>query len=173
MKTIESALEPVTGFLLSIKRNPMNGWYEIEIGLPSSWVFDDNNEIKCELISKTDRGNLIKVVPKNDKIVIDDLIAFVEVIIETNERIAEKEKEFTDRMEQMKGMLESEAKKFYEELDELKTNSFKKRNDNFVKGLQNDGEKKQRKSRTSKEVTTNTETVEVVKQEEKEESNGN
>lgn len=171
MKTIEAALEPVTGFLLSIKRNPMNGWYEIEIGLPNSWVFDENNEIKCEIISKSDAGKLVKIVPKNDKIVIDDLITFVEIIIETNKKIAEKEKEFTDRMEQMKGMLESEAKKFYEELDELKSNSFKKHNDNFVKELQNgDGEKKQRRGRTPKEITV----VETVKQEEsKEESDGN
>lgn len=173
MKTIESVLEPVTGYLSSIKRNPKNGWYEIEIGLPLSWVYDDNNEIKCEIISKSDAGKLIKVVPKNEKIVIDDLISFVGVIIETNERIAEKEKEFTDRMEQMKGMLESEAKKFYEELDELKTNSFKKRNDKFVKGLQNDDEKKQKKSKNQKELT-NAESVDVVKREENiEESDGN
>jgi uncharacterized protein with von Willebrand factor type A (vWA) domain len=147
----------------------MNGWYEIEIGLPNSWVFDDNNEIKCEIISKSDAGKLIKVVPKNEKIVIDDLISFVEIIIETNEKIAEKEKEFTNKMEQMKGMLESEAKKFYEELDELKSNSFKKHNDNFVKELQScSGEKKQRRSKNSKENST-----ETVKQGEgKEESNG-
>jgi hypothetical protein len=153
MKTIELALESVTGYLVSIKRNPMNGWYEIEIGLPNTWVFDENNEIKCDVLSKSDAGKLIKISPKNDTVVIDDLITFVEVIIETNEKIAEKEKEFTDKMEQMKGMLETEAKKFYEELDELRSNSFKQRNDNFVKTLHPEGEKKQRKPRTPKEKT--------------------
>ena len=97
MKTVELALQPVDGYLVSIKRNTVNGWYELEVGLPVKWVFDENNEIKCEVLNKNDVGVLVKISPQNSNIVIDDLIQFVEVIIDTNQKIAEKEKEFTDK----------------------------------------------------------------------------
>jgi len=147
MKTIDSALQPITGFLISITRDTVNGWYEIEIGLPKGWVFDENDEIKCEVLNKTDAGSLVKISPKKSDILIDDLISFVEIIIQTNKRIAEKEKEFTDKMEEMKMALEKEARKFYEELDELKDNSFKKISENFV------AEKKETRGRKPKNLT--------------------
>lgn len=151
MKIVETALQPVEGYLVSIKRNTVNGWYELEIGLPVKWVYDENNEIKCEVLNKNDVGVLVKISPKNSNIVIDDLINFVGVIIETNQKIAEKEKEFTDRMEQMKGMLETEARKFYDELDELRNNSFKQHSDNFVKNLHPNNEKKETKGKKAKD----------------------
>jgi len=165
MKTVELALQPVDGYLVSIKRNTVNGWYELEVGLPVKWVFDENNEIKCEVLNKNDVGVLVKISPQNSNIVIDDLIQFVEVIIDTNQKIAEKEKEFTDKMEQMKGMLESEARKFYEELDELRNNSFKQHSDNFVKNLHPDSDKKETKSRKSKEKSLQTHGVKIAEQE--------
>lgn len=144
MKTIELALEPITGYLVSIKRNTVNGCYELEIGLPAKWEFGDNDEIKCEVLIQNDDGKLVKISPKNSDIVIDDLVAFVEIIIHTNGKIVEKEKQFTDRMQEMKGMLEKEAKKFYEELDELKISSFRNINDAFQKNLRNKEEKPKR-----------------------------
>jgi hypothetical protein len=170
MKTIELALEPVTGYLVSITRNPAESGYEIEVGLPSSWYFAENDEIGCEVLSELSNGKIVRIFPKNRDIVIDDLIKFVEIIIDTNNKIAEKEKQFTDRMEEMKGVLEKEAKKFYEELDELKVNSINNLNDNFIKVLRPEGEKKERKPRkvnglsnVSGGTETNTETIEIVK----------
>jgi len=152
MKTIEAALEPITGYLISISRDTINGCYELQVGIPNNWVFDENEEVKCEVLSKADVGKLIKISPKGNDVVIDDLITFVEVIIETNKKIAEKEKQFTDKMEEMKSLLEKEAKKFYEELDELKDNSFKHLSDSFVKNLHSD-EKKETRGRKAKVVT--------------------
>jgi phenylalanyl-tRNA synthetase alpha subunit len=125
MRTIEEALQPITGYLISMTRNTKEGWYEFQVGIPSNWVFDNNEEITCEILNQSDAGKLVKVSPKVEGVTIDDLVAFVEIIIQTNERISAKEKEFTDKMEQMKQMLENEAKKFYQELDELKEKSFK------------------------------------------------
>jgi phenylalanyl-tRNA synthetase alpha subunit len=168
MKTIDSALQPIAGYLLSITRNTIDGWYEIEIGIPSSWVFDENDEIKCEILSKSDAGKLIKISPKNSDILIDDLVSFVQIIMETNKKIAEKEKQFTDKMEEMKMALEKEAKHFYTELDELKANSFKKINDTFV-----EQKKETRHRRTKAEmeaeklansITTNTSGATETKQ---------
>lgn len=153
MKTINIALQPVEGYLFSIARNPQEGWYELEVGIPKGWVFDENDEIGCEILSKLDKGNVVKIFPKKTDILIDDLVTFVEVIIETNKKIADKEKEFTNRMEEMKGKLEEEAKKFFEELDELKQNSFKKNSDNFVE------KKKETRVRKPKNTVISTEST--------------
>ena len=152
MKTIEAALEPITGHLISISRNTVNGWYELQVGIPNNWEFSENEEISCEILEKTGAGKLLKISPKNEAVVIDDLVAFVELIIETNKKIAEKEKQFTDKMEEMKSKLEEEAKKFYKELDELKENSFKNLSDSFVKNLHGD-EKKETRGRKPKVIT--------------------
>jgi uncharacterized protein with von Willebrand factor type A (vWA) domain len=160
MKTIELALQPVEGYLISITRNLMDGWYEIEIGIPNNWVFDENNEIKCEILAEDNKYKAIKISPKNRNIVIDDLIAFFEIIINTNKKIAEKEEEFKLQMEEMKKGLEKKASAFFKELDELKENSFKKINDNFVKNIHkdNDDEKKSKKTRQPKVISSTGET---------------
>ena len=146
MKTIELILDPITGYLISIKRNPMKGWYEMEIGIPKGWVFNENKEIKCEVLSEEETGKVIKISPKNIDIVIDDLVAFIVVIIATNKKIADKEKEFTDKMAAMRNTLEKEVKEFYEELDEIKENSFKNLNTEFEKSLRPEGEEKRHRS---------------------------
>ena len=156
MKTIELALQPITGYLISIRRNTINGWYELEIGIPKNWVYDENNEVKCDVLEQSETGKLINISPKKSDIVIDDLITFVEIIIETNERIAEKEKQFTDKMQEMKDQLEKEAKKYYQELDELRENSFATLSDNFVKGLRPEEPKKARLPRKTNKPMTGT-----------------
>ena len=76
-------------------------------------------------------------------------------------------------MQEMKGMLEKEAKKFYEELDKLKIDSFKTLNSNFVKTFHSEEDKKPRKPRTLKVkeektssgiTTTNNELLELAKE---------
>lgn len=159
MKEIELALAPITGYLISISRNTEYGWYELEIGLPNSWVFDENDKIGCDVITENEAGKLIRIAPKKNGIVIDDLISFVGIIIKTNERIAEKEKEFTDQMQEMKGLLEDKAKKFYEELDELKESSFKKVGKNFAESLETKPKRGRPKGSTSKKTAEKTPTV--------------
>jgi len=150
MKIIESALEPIIEYFVSITNNTVEGKLEMEIGIPKGWVFNENKEIKCEVLAENEAGKLIKITPKNNKVVIDDLVSFVEIIIETNRKIAEKEKEFTSKMEEMKGVLEKEAKKFYEELDELKENSFKNLNATFEKNLRGEDIKNETRGRKKK-----------------------
>jgi hypothetical protein len=157
MKEVEGILAPIEGYMLSIERDTINGWYFMKVGIPKNWVFDENNEIGYEILSEADEGKLLKIYPKKQTIVIDDLIAFVEIIINTNETIAAKEKEFADQMEEFKKNLEKKASNFYKELDELKDNSFKKLNDKFVNELITG--KKPRKPRTRKVMVDETKEV--------------
>jgi len=99
MKTVESILQSISRYLISIKRNTINGWYEMEMGLPIKWVFESNSKIKCDVLTKNSVGVIVKISPQSTDITVDDLIEFVKVIIEINEKLQER-KEFTDRMEQ-------------------------------------------------------------------------
>ncbi len=121
---VEEGLKPIEGYMLSLKRDTMNGWYEMEIGLPAGWIFRGNDFIECEVIKEIKTATLIKIYPKVDGIVVDDLISFVELILATNSKIAEKEKEFTDSLEESKEQLNAVAVRFYTELDDLKKKSF-------------------------------------------------
>jgi hypothetical protein len=163
MKPLETILEPVDGYLFSITRNALKGWYELEIGIHKGWVFNENSEISCEVIEETDTGKLIKIAPKNENIVIDDLLDFVRIIIGTNEKITKKEQEFNERLLVMKGSLEEEARKFYEEVDELKNNSFNTNNEAFVKTLQSQSTEKKR-GRPSKKEEPSTSVTETTQQ---------
>ena len=127
MSTVEELLSPISGYLFSITRDTVNGWYVLEIGVPAKWVYKDNEYIGCEILDENEDGKLVKIYPKIEKIVLDDLINFVTIIIATNRRIAEKEAEFQEKMEQIKKELEKDASKFYEELDILKKSSFEKK----------------------------------------------
>lgn len=148
MKKIEAALHSVDGYLISITRDTVNGWYELQVGLPTGWVFDENDKISCEVVEEADAGYLVKIAPKIQEIVVDDLIAFLQAIISTNEKIAKKEEQFTKKMEAMKNKLEQEAKKFYTDLDELKEKSFKTVNSEFVSKVE-DKPKRGRPTKTS------------------------
>lgn len=166
MKEVESILEPINGYLNTMTRNTVKGWYELEVGIPKNWVFNENEEIGIEVISENDEGKLLKIFPKNSDVVVDDLFLFVKIVINTNQKIAEKEVEFKGQLEEMKMGIEKKAKEFFKELDELKENSFKKLNDNFVSGLTNI--KKERKKRTPKVhvVTEETHTSPPIKTDE-------
>lgn len=162
MKEIDLALQPISGYLISIKRNTVDGWYELEIGLPKTWVFDENNKISCEVLNESDSGKLIKISPRKSDVLIDDLISFVEIIIKTNQQIAEKELEFSEIMQEMKGVLEDKAKKFYKELDELKESSFKIAGDKFVDALEDEKPKRGRPKGSKNTKKTVTEEITVV-----------
>ena len=124
MNSIEERLKPLEGFLISITRDTVNGWYKLQIGLPKDWIYRENDIISCEELSKSKEGTLIEVSPKKEGIIIDDLVDFVGLIMDTNSKIAEKEKEFTNKMNEVKEELEKKAKDFYGELEDLRQHSF-------------------------------------------------
>ena len=156
---IENALKPTNGYVLKMTRDTVKGCYELEVGIPNNWVYAENDDIKCEILNEFDTGKLVKISPNKNDIVVDDLFHFVEVIIITNEKIAKKEEEFKNKMNEMKNMLESEAKNFYAELDKLKENSFKDLKDN--KASTNTGKKRGRppKNETTPKEPNDSETI--------------
>ena len=125
MSIIQDSLEPLNGYLFSIKRDTVKGWYFLEVGLPKSWVYKGNEVISCEKIGGWDKGILLSISPLVVGVTVDDLIIFASLILETNTKIVEKEQEFVDRIEMVKSKLQEEKDVFYKELDDLKEKSFK------------------------------------------------
>jgi len=125
MKNLQAILNGLEGYLISIQRNAEEAMYELEVGIPKNWVYKPTKRIDYETIHEGDNGSIIKVFGIKDDVVIDDLIDFVEVIIETNKRIQLMQEEFDQRMIETKKQLEHQALEFYERLDEVKETSFK------------------------------------------------
>ena len=133
MSVIQNALKPFEAYLISLSRNTVDGWYELEFGIPAKWVYSENKEIKCEVVVEDNEYRLLKIIPKTQKVTVDDLLNFFHIISETNEKISQREDEFKKRVERFKEEIEGETKKFYDELDLLKENSFKNIDTNFKK----------------------------------------
>ncbi|NJO59695.1 MAG: hypothetical protein HC836_15730 [Richelia sp. RM2_1_2] len=121
---INTILKPLDEFLLSVERDTDTGFYFITMGIPANWVYKSTNIIECEVLHETDGGSLVKIYPLNESAVIDDLIEFGRIIIETNERIAKMQEEFDNKMKEMKEQLIEQQKLFMDELDEMKDKSF-------------------------------------------------
>ena len=126
MDTVELNLKPIDGYLLAIKRDTINGWYFMEIGVPVGWVYKGNKYITCDVLKKSENGVMLKISPTENEISIDDLIAFTVLIIDTNSKIVEKQEELNGILIQVKNQLEEQARNYYKELDDLKNLSFQK-----------------------------------------------
>lgn len=123
---VEERLKPIDGYLMAINRNTEMGWYELEVGIPSTWIFRGSKTIECTTIASNDTYKLVKIAPQEtaDYVVIDELIEFVTIIITTNMVIMEKENEFKRQMDLEKLALEEKVKSYYNEVENLKVNSF-------------------------------------------------
>lgn len=125
MKPIERGLFPTNGHIKSFTRDPEKGWWEIVAGFPAKWDYMENDNIQCDVIDENEVGRYIKIYPKKDGVVIDDLVRFVETVIRINKEIELKEEEFAQKLLEMKSRMEAEANQLYTELDQIKDNSFK------------------------------------------------
>jgi hypothetical protein len=140
-KVINKALENIDGYLISIKRNVDTGMYELEVGFRKNWVFKSTDDIECEVITETDNGTLLTINGKHDEVVIDDLIDFVNKVIETNKKITEMQEKFEEELQKKKEELANEIMKFEETIEKYKDSSFE------------DEEEEKPKTRKSKKTT--------------------
>jgi len=123
-KPVNNKFEPISEYLLKIERNTENGWYEIEIGIPNNWKIKENDDIECMVMKELDFAKLIKMKPKHENVLIDDLLEFSKIVVETNKKIAEKEEKFIEEMKNKKVELENMFSEFYKKLEEEQEKAF-------------------------------------------------
>ncbi len=124
MGVIQDKLKPIFNYLISIEWNIEKEWLELIIGLPKEWEYKENKSIKCESFDETDVGRYMRLSPKNETVVVDDLVDYVEIIIKVNNEIEQKQKEFAKEMEEMKLAFQQKITDFYDTLDQEKKKSF-------------------------------------------------
>lgn len=150
MKQLEKTLRKIDGYLLSIERNVVEGWYELTVGIPANWAYKSNDTIECETINETEKGDLVKIIPKDKDVVIDDLIEFVNIIIDTNKKIADLQKKLEDELKQRKMDMEEFTAKFLEDIENIKESSFEE----MTKKHKEVGKLKEKKTPEPKEEKT-------------------
>jgi hypothetical protein len=129
MKQLEKILSGVDGYLISIKRDTLNGYYVLEVGLPPKWKYKSKDDVECESIMDSEDGILLKIFPKVETVVVDDLIEFLSKIIEFNKKFLLKEEEFNNEIANVKEGLEKKIQEFYDGLDSFKNNFFSELNE--------------------------------------------
>lgn len=120
---IQEALKLSEGYVISFQRNTTKGYYELKVGLPKEWIYDDNEEVKCTILNETDSGKILLIEPQKEDIVIDHLIIFLNKLINVNNRIAERKKEIEKQIENHKAAFEKQVEILYEELNNQKISS--------------------------------------------------
>lgn len=124
MKTLEKIFNDITGYLISIERDPQNGYYVLKVALPKNWIYKSTNFIKCDMESELEDGCIINIIPNDSTCVIDDQIQFLNKIIENNNKIIELEKEMMDKLNERKKELEKDIEETYKNIENFKTNAF-------------------------------------------------
>jgi hypothetical protein len=149
MKPLQEALNKIDGYLLSLERDVMKGQYELKVGIPKNWVYESTDNVECEVLKSTKQGDLVKIFSIKEDIVIDDLIEFINIIIDTNQQIAEMEKKHKEEQDDAILKMEEEEVAFKEKIVTMAKNSF----ESMQKEQKNIG------SKTKKEVTVKEDTV--------------
>ena len=126
MKQLQKQLNKIDGYLMKIERNVMEGRYELTVGIPPKWVYKSTKNVECEELGKSEEGTLLKIYANKDSIVIDDLIEFVNIIIDTNQQIAKMQEEHQKAMEEATQKMVEQELAFGEEIDNLAETSFEK-----------------------------------------------
>ena len=124
MKSLQKALNKVEGYLMSMERDAVKGQYELKVGIPKNWAYKANDKIDCETLQETKQGDLVRVFAIDDDVVVDDLIEFVNIIIETNKKIADMQKELDEQLEKQAKQMEEYAVQFMSKIEEVKESSF-------------------------------------------------
>lgn len=177
MGLIHKKIDSLSGYLISIKRDTLKGWYYLEVGLPANWIFKGNDIIDCETLHETKEGYLIKIAPKDEEVSVDDLIKFTQIILNTNFKILSKQQEFEKKINSVKTKLNSEKEDFYKKLDDLKEKSFSTFDNNVNKQViekkkttkQSTSEKQEEPEKDTTNKTTTIDSKDEIKDKESEE----
>lgn len=123
-KTLEKILGKLDGYLMSIERNLETSMYELKVGFRKNWVYKSTDDIECEVTIESDNGNVVIISGKHDEVTIDDLIEFVNKVIDTNKKITQMQKEFEDKLEEQKQLIADQILQFDEKIEEMRESSF-------------------------------------------------
>jgi len=124
-KTLDKILKKLDGYLVSIERNLDTDMYELKVGFRKNWVYKSTDDIECDVIIEAETGSVAIISGKHEEVVIDDLVDFVNKVIDTNKKITQMQEEFEDKLEEQKQLIADQILQFEEEIEEMRETSFK------------------------------------------------
>ena len=123
-KTLQNILKKLDGYLISIKRNLDTSMYELEVGFRKNWTFKSTDDIECEILDEFDDGTIVKIYGKHDEVIVDDLIIFINKVIDTNKKITEMQEKFDEELEEQKTEIANKILEFDQSILDFKDSSF-------------------------------------------------
>ena len=116
---VQEQLEKIKEYLISIENYYENDGWILKIGLPSKWVVNNNELINVSMVTEMDEGKIISIRPMGDNVTIDVLLEFVMLIIQTNQAIIDKQKEFELEIKKMENEIAEKTKGYFSEISKL------------------------------------------------------
>jgi hypothetical protein len=124
-KTLDKILKKLDGYLVSIERNLDTDMYELKVGFRKNWVYKSTDDIECDVVIEAETGSVAIISGKHEEVIIDDLVDFVNKVIDTNKKITQMQEEFEDKLEEQKQLIADQILQFEEEIEEMRETSFK------------------------------------------------
>ena len=151
VNVLDESLKKIDGYLLSIERNTETSRYEIKVGIPKDWIYQENDRINFDILVESEIGTIIVLFGVTDDVVVDDLIEYVNIVISTNKRIVEMQEDFERKLEEAKEELVKEVSDFEDKIEEVKKQSFS-----------SDDEQKETEKKKVKIVVESDENIELI-----------
>ena len=156
-KKFQKQINKFDDYIYSFDKNLSSGHWNATIGIPISWEIRENNMIGYEVLGESDVGKKIKIVPKKENVVFDDIVLFITVLVETNKEIAKKESEFKEEIEKAKNDVKKRIEEFYKKLEEDKKDVFNNLLNNFKKEFDEEDDNKENVGDITKDSEKKTE----------------
>jgi hypothetical protein len=125
MRAVEKALHKLEGRIAQIKRNPNTAKYEIQVAFPKNWHFQSTKNFELENILGSENGVLLNLSTSSDEISIDDMLDYIQQIVDTNEAIEREEKALEEQMEAEKKAIEKKFLESYKKIQKMKEQGLK------------------------------------------------
>lgn len=113
--------QDVEDWFWKLEFNPETQSYELYLGIPNDWVYNQNTEeIKIELIHQLEDNSIIKIYYTDGDFTVDDVLDTAKLLISKNKELEKRKEAHREEMERLKNLLIEKEKNFLEYIDTVK-----------------------------------------------------
>lgn len=116
--------QDVEEWFWKLEYNPELNSYELYLGIPTDWVYNEKSEgVTIELIHELELNSIIKISYTDEDLTVDDVIDTAKQLISKNRELEKRKESHRLEMENLKNILIEKEKNFLEYVDKVKDNS--------------------------------------------------
>jgi hypothetical protein len=126
---INDKFKKIETYLIKITNDFDKGVFVFQVGFPEKWFYKSNEHVECQKIANIEQegesaGFIIEIFPKKEDIYIEEVVNFIVKTVETNNRIAEMEELFMEKMKTEKQKMLKEVEEFSSQIENFRMSSF-------------------------------------------------